>query len=536
MTHSAFSLDRRELLVKGAAAAGIVGAGTLLSACGGDSAGGGSGASGAGTATAERAGTPRRGGTLTVGIGQTFEDINVLTAAGYRWGQLLAFALYDTLVKYDDQGKPIPQIAERWETPNGRTTLVTIRQGVTFHDGRPLRVEDVVWTLNRIHATDRPVSNNFLALPRDIWGKAEKIDSRTLRITTKKPSRMVENWRFWFIMPENADDLDMGRRPMGTGPFKFAEFVKGDRLKLERNDAYWSGKGPYLDTLTFRFMKDQSVQIASFLAGDVDYLHDIAVADLVQVEGKNDSKLIPSGIYFQWWQPQLYSGPLADTRVRQALMYAFDRRRSNEIAFGGKGIDTWNPFEKTPYWDGERLDISYDPERARSMLAAAGQPNLKLNMLILQDPGAWHRESEVLQQGFKGAGIDASIQVEPSSKWFELLYTNRTHEGIAVNAGTLPFPWNLTANYMLKASLLSNPPRYPDPALPDLEEAYNAAFTTVEETAYRATLTRIQQLMLSEAAVYHTMLAQNQNVAPKNLMGVESTQIGDQRFDGAYFA
>jgi ABC-type transport system substrate-binding protein len=136
----------------------------------------------------------------------------------------------------------------------------------------------------------------------------------------------------------------------------------------------------------------------------------------------------------------------------------------------------------------------------------------------------------------KKAGINATIQAIPSTQWFDRLYTKRNHEGIAVNAGTLPFPWALAANYMLKASLLKNPPKYPKPAIPALEAAYNKAFTSASEAEYAAALKAVQRLMLIDAAVYHTVMANNQNVAPKNLMGVESTLVGDQRFDGAYFA
>jgi peptide/nickel transport system substrate-binding protein len=480
------------------------------------------------------AASPVKGGTLNVGIGQVFEDINVITAIGYRWGQLMAYAMYDTLVKYDSTGKAIPLLATSWTTPDPKTTIVKIRQGVKFHSGQDMTVDDVVWSLNRIHDTTQPVSNNFLALPADIWGAATKVDATTLKIVTKKPTRMVENWRFWFIMPANSDNTSLGVTPNGTGPFKYKNFVKGDRLELEAFPDYWNPGKPYLADLTFKFLADETSQIANFLSGAVDYLHDISVASLPQVQGKNNSKLIPSGLFFEWWQPQMYKGPLMDVKVRQALMWAFDRKKDNQIAWANKGIDTWNPFLKTPYYIGKSWPVSYDPDKAKSLLAKAGQPKLKLNMMILQEPGPWHQESQVLQQGFSKAGINASIQTLPSAQWFDRLYTKRNHDGIAVNAGTVPFPWALIANYMLKATLLH--PSGKKPAIPKLETAYNTAFSSANEAQYKASLQTIQRLMLSEAAVYHTMIANNQNVAPQKLLGVDSTLIGDQRFDGAYFS
>ena len=517
------SLSRAELLKRGAL--GLAAAGSIDALAG----------TGVASASVK---APKPGGNLTVGIGQTFEDINVLTAFGYRWGQLMAYAMYDTLVKYDDQGKAVPLLAEKWSTPNPKTTIVTIRQGVKFHDGSPMRVEDVVWSLNRINSATKPVSNNFLALPADIWDKAVKINDTTFRITTKKPTRMVESWRFWFIMPENADTRkpDMGVQPVGTGPFQYKQFVKGDRLDLTKFDQYWAKPEPYLDSLTFKFMADAAAQVANFLSGNVNYLHDLSVATLPQVEGKHNSKLIPSGIFFEWWQPQMYFGPLADMNVRLALQYAFDKETDNKVAWAGRGIETWNPYQKSPYYIGKPYPVTYDPEKAKSLLAKAGQPNLKLNMMTLNAPGPWQQESVALQQGFKKAGITATIQPLPPAQWFDRLYTKRNHDGIAVNAGSLPFPWALAANYMMKATLLPNPPKYPKPVLPALTAAYNLAFSSANEAQYSVALKTIQRLMNSQAAVFHTMMASNQNVAPQNLQGVESTVFGDQRFAGAYFS
>jgi ABC-type transport system substrate-binding protein len=234
----------------------------------------------------------------------------------------------------------------------------------------------------------------------------------------------------------------------------------------------------------------------------------------------------------------MYFGPLTDVRVRRALMYAFDRKKDNQIAWAGKAVDTWNPFRKTPYWNGEDPKISYDPKKAQKMLAQlgySGSKKLDLNMVVIQESGPWKRESEVLQQGFVKAGINAHLQITPSTQWFDLVYTKRTHKGIAVNAGTLPFPWALIANYMMKATLLTPPGKKKSADAP-LEAAYNKAFASTQEGPYRAALKTVQHLMLRDATAFHTMMASNQNVAPKNLEGVESTLIGDQRFDGAWLA
>ena len=138
------------------------------------------------------------------------------------------------------------------------------------------------------------------------------------------------------------------------------------------------------------------------------------MASLPQVQGKNNSKLIPSGLFFEWWQPQMYKGPLADVKVRRALMYAFDRKKDNQIAWAGKGIDTWNPFQKTPYYIGKPWPVSYDPDRAKSELAKARSAQAQAQhddpagagALASRVPGA---AAGLLEGGYQRVDPDAAL-------------------------------------------------------------------------------------------------------------------------------
>ena len=240
-------------------------------------------------------------------------------------------------------------------------------QGVKFHNGDPLRVEDVVWSLNRIHDPVKPASNNFLALPKDIWGKAVKVDNQTLRITTKKPARMIESFRFWFIMPENADDLNLGEQPIGTGPFQYKNFVKGDRLDLERFPDYWNGSRPYLNELTFRFLADESAQVANFLSGDVDYLHDISVATLPQVARQAELEADPVRALLPVVAAADVLRPAQGRQGATGAAVGLRQATDNKVAWGGRAVPTWNPFEKSPYsigkaWPGGGPVPTYDPD------------------------------------------------------------------------------------------------------------------------------------------------------------------------------
>ena len=360
----------------------------------------------------------------------------MLTAFGYRWGQLMAYAMYDTLVKYDKNGRAVPLLAKSWSTPNAedddREDPARASSSTT---ATRMRVEDVVWSLNRIHDPVKPASNNFLALPKDIWGKAVKVDNQTLRITTKKPTRMIESWRFWFIMPENADDLNLGEQPIGTGPFQYKNFVKGDRLDLERVPRLLERQPAVPDELTFRFLADEAAQVANFLSGDVDYLHDISVATLPQVDGKRNSKLIPSGHLLPVVAAADVLRPAQGRpKVRLALQWAFDKDDRQQGRLGWTCRPDLEPVREEPVLDrqgvaGRRPRSEVRPGEGEEPARAAGAVEPEAEHDDPQGSGPWTREAPVLQQGFKKAGINATIQVLPAAQWFDRLYTKRNHDG-----------------------------------------------------------------------------------------------------------
>ncbi len=239
-----------------------------------------------------------RGGKLTVGVGQVYQDVNPLTAAGYRWMRCVALGIYEPLLKYDDKGSPVPMLAESFRVASNGTVIFKLRKNVMFHNGKPMRARDVVWSLNRWHDTTKAVPPSIQALPPDIWRKAEALDDFTVRVTTKKPTRLAEYFRSWFILPENADDLQLGSRPIGTGPFQFKQFIAGDRLELVRNSEYWVPGLPYLNELTFKFLPDAAAQIANTLSGDVNFLFDVPVTVADQALRKSGLTTIPGGLYY----------------------------------------------------------------------------------------------------------------------------------------------------------------------------------------------------------------------------------------------
>jgi peptide/nickel transport system substrate-binding protein len=321
-------LSRLELIKRGAVgAAAIAGADALLRA---------------GTAQGAVS-APKPGGKLTVGIGQSFEDINVLTAFGYRWGQLMAYAMYDTLVKYDKTGRAVPLLAKSWTTPDAKTTIVKIRQGVKFHDGTTMTVDDVVYSLNRIRSIQKGYVRWMLANVADV----KATDASTVAVTMAKPDALVQyafaataahvvEKKFVEAHGDKYGTPDVGS--IGTGPFKFVEWKTGDHQTLARFDDYWNkaNGGPYLDEVTIKILPEPTTRIAGLQTGDIDYIINNIPSDqyaTVKTNDKVDLTFTPS-YYGEWITFDTQKPPFDNVKIRQALNYAFDKKAVRELFYG----------------------------------------------------------------------------------------------------------------------------------------------------------------------------------------------------------
>jgi peptide/nickel transport system substrate-binding protein len=195
--------------------------------------------------------------------------------------------IFERLVETDPQNRLIPGLAESWKTVNDTTWEFKLRNGVKWHDGSPFTAEDVIFTFKR--APDVPNSpSSFAAATR---GKSlKKIDDHTLQITTPAPYPLMPNDLSNLLIVSKkhgqgakTEDYNSGHAAVGTGAYKFARFVPGDRIEMVRNDDYWGGKAPW-EKLTLKPIKASPARVAALLAGDVDVIEDVPTADIERLK------------------------------------------------------------------------------------------------------------------------------------------------------------------------------------------------------------------------------------------------------------
>lgn len=364
--------SRRDVL-KGVTAAGIaVGGGTLLAGCGGAEAE-------TDSSTTERI---VRGGSLTVAMitAGRAETLSVMT--GYTVPDILRVQqIFEPLFNFTEKG-PEPWLAESAESdPRGRRWTFRLRQGVRWHDGRPLTADDVVWTMrNWLEPTS---FESAVMSPLLDAGAIRKRDARTVEVTLKRPVADFPSLTAFY----NAFVIQDGTKPegftapVGTGPFAFVSFTPGTRSVFKANRDYWRAREPYVDELIVdSSFTDDNARLLAVQSGTADVA---PILPYPLAKSSADGLRISSarGTQIQAFGMAVDRGPLRDVRVRQALRLLADRPaivKSAFVGFAEPGNDLVGPGLR--YYAAD-LQREHDVEQARSLLRQAGQQDLRVSLV-----------------------------------------------------------------------------------------------------------------------------------------------------------
>jgi peptide/nickel transport system substrate-binding protein len=333
----------------------------------------------------------------------------------------IGWHVFDALTHVDEDTRLIPGLAVSWRAVDPTTWEFRLRRGVRFHDGSELTAEDVVFSIER---TLQVANGQFRVFTRRIVAK-EIVDAHTLRLKTATPYAMVPyDLDSVFIVSKKAaararpEDFDSGKAMIGTGPFRFLRFARGDRVELARNDAYWGGK-PDWDKVSFRIVPTDPARLAGLLSGDLDLIEQVPTADLQRV--RRDPRLATAQkvswrtIFFHLDQHR-DGAPFGDLRVRRALSKAIDRQAIAERLMDGAALPASNLV--SPPVSGYAADLkpeAYDPQGARRLLAEAGYPN-GFAMTLSAPNNRYVNDEQIAQavaQMLARVGIRARVETFP---------------------------------------------------------------------------------------------------------------------------
>jgi peptide/nickel transport system substrate-binding protein len=404
-----------------AAAAGLA---LTLTACGG----GGSPAADAGSGSPSADG---EGGTLVIGM--TASNIPGLDTVqpqgeGGEGTRFVGLQLYDGLTKWDlSQGDTVPEIvpglAESWEVADDKITWTFhLRPGVTFHDGTPWDADAAIYNFDRFVNESSPLYDAELS---SIGGlslagidSATKVDDMTIAITTVGQHAYLDEdlatVPFGSPTAIEAEGEDFAQNPVGTGPFKFESLTRGQELVLTANEDYYLG-APKLDRLILRPIPETTARLAALRSGEVNWI-EVPSPDDVPALTSEGFQVLTNAYPHNWpWLFDTTEKPWDDVRVRQAANYAIDRESLAEGILQGTGEPAYQYLGSADYGFDPADDVySYDPEKAKDLLAEAGYPDGFSTTLSYPTSGSGNMiptpMNEALQRDLAAVGIDVELQ------------------------------------------------------------------------------------------------------------------------------
>ena len=440
--------------------------------------------------------------------------------------------IFETLVGKDSRGRLVPGLAESWRTIDDRTWEFKLRKGVKFHDGSDFTAADVAFTLDRVPLVPNSPSP-FTTYTKQITEKII-VDPLTIRLKTAAPyPLMATDMATILIVSSRAakgattEDFNSGKAAIGTGPFRFVRWLKGDRIELARNEGYWGQKAPW-DRVNFRVITSDPTRVASLLAGEVRAIENVPTADLAKLSKHSDLNLYrivslrvmyvhldsardKSPFVTDKAGRPLEKNPLKDVRVRRALSKAINRQAVVERVMEGAARATGQLMPEGTFGYSPALKPeAYDPEGARKLLAEAGYPD-GFGLTIHGPNNRYVNDEQVTQsiaQMLTRVGIATKVDTMPSSVFFS--------RGSKLDFSMMLVGWGsdtAEASSPLKALLAtyskekgmgsSNRGRYSNPKMDALLEQ---ALSTVDDAKREKLLQQATEVAMNDVGIitlYH---------------------------------
>lgn len=376
---------------------------------------------------------------ISIGLQQEPTVLDPTVDATASIDGMLAHNVYESLVTVNEQGEVLPDLAASWDvSEDGLTYTFHLVEDAAFHDGASFEAEDVVFSFERAMAEDSQNPSKEIFKPVE---SVEAVDPRTVKITLSRPDAF-----FLFNMAQgDASIVDPASaesnvtNPVGTGPYRFKSWTRGDRLVLEKNEDHRDAGPEMIDAVTFRFISDAPAAVAALLADELDAFPAMPAPEtLAQFEGDPRFKVVTGSTEGEVILAMNNSRPpFDDVRVRKAVTHALDRQEIIEGAYYGYGdpIGSFFPPHHKSYVDLTGL-YPHDVEKARALLEEAGAVGTTVTIRVPPFPYAT-RSGEIIQQQLTEAGFDAKLENVEWGFWIGEVYKQKNYD-MTVIAHTSP--------------------------------------------------------------------------------------------------
>jgi peptide/nickel transport system substrate-binding protein len=351
--------------------------------------------------------------------------------------------IFEPLIRRDENMKLVPCLATSWKALDDLTWEFKLRKGVRFHDGSPFTAEDVAFTLQRVPNVPNSPSS-FATFTKSIVD-VKILDPYTIVFKTATPHVLLPSdmAAVMIVSKKNGEhaateDYNSGKAAIGTGPYKFKEYVPNQRVVMTANYGYWGGEEPW-DKVTFKILTNPAARVAALLSGDVQMIETVPTADIARISHDKRfhvvDKVSNRVIYVHMIQESdkcppyvtdksgnpLPHNPFRDPRVRKALSIAINREAIAQRIMEGKAVPAGQLLADFFFGTSKKIKApKYDPQLAKKLLAEAGYPD-GFALTIFGPNNRYINDEKIAQaiaQFYSRIGIEAKVQTLPSSVYF----------------------------------------------------------------------------------------------------------------------
>lgn len=505
------ALDRRTLLKRGAAV-GVAAAasGSLV---------------GAAKASGEAAPKPKRGGTLRVALpGGSAGTDNLDPNSGGGSPELFQSARqlsFSKLTDMDPSGHYRLQLAQSIE-PNKDATVWTVRikKGIEFHDGSPLTIDDVIYTLQRILSGDPTMAaaagNIDMIDPQGF----KKLDKYTMRVKLKRPwSDMFSAFgqRYLSIVKKGSKAPFTPQTFIGTGAFKLTGWTPGSHYTYVKNPNYFESGKPYLDAIDIVGIPDPVARANALVAGQVDAIGNLPTAQIPVIQGAGKQLVVNKGGSWTPFCMDCTTAPFTDRRVRQAMKMLLDRKQAVQTAVGGYGQVGNDLFAvHDPLYDSQIPQRHYDPQKAKALLKAAGALGQTFTLYTSDAVSGAVQLSLLFAQNAKAAGVNVNVQTVPASTFWSQTW------------GRVPFTFSswgyrpfFTQWVQSFASFNAKETRWNDPSQIKAAHLVYKAAATGDPAKQKRYTSAAQEILWNDGGYIIPYFVQTTDAIAKNVRGVQ---------------
>ncbi|MCL0074089.1 ABC transporter substrate-binding protein [Dehalococcoidia bacterium] len=436
---------------------------------------------------------PVRGGSLVVALPAEPPILDPTASPATAVDAVVYQNVIEGLLRVNREGEILPALATEWHvSPDGRVYTFHLRRGVKFHNGEPFNAQVAKWNIERakMEGTKNPRPDQFRIIER-----IDTPDDYTLILTLEEPNALFLRWvageGHWGMLPMKGYEK-AATEPIGTGPFKFVRWVRGDRVELTRFEGYWNPELPYLDKVTMRFIPDPAAQVAALKAGEVDVVAYLLAPELAVglMDDERFNVLIGTSTTEVIVATNNKAEPFDCKLVRQAMAHAIDRQALIDMAQFGFGTPMgshWQPG--APYY----VDLTgihpYNPERARELLAEAGYPDGFETTLQLPYAYAYTVSAgEVVADMLAKVGIDVEISLVDWGFWLERIFFGKEYELTIIGHAA---SWDI--------GIYANPDYYFQYDSQEFRDAYAKALKAPTEAERAKWFGRAQEIIARDA-------------------------------------